>query len=58
MLIAPRGILPFIREPFGIEQLSNSRNLPGMAAATKTADIRPAAATDPERYDKGKYNER
>ena len=48
LLIAPRGIWPFIREPFGIERLSISRKLAGMAAATKTAAITPAAASNPE----------
>ncbi len=48
MLVAPRGIWPFIRDRFDIEWLSISRKLAGTAAFAKVAAITPAAESNPE----------
>ena len=45
MLIAPRGIWPFIRDRFGIEWLSISRKLADAATPARAATITPEAAT-------------
>jgi hypothetical protein len=50
MLVAPRGIWPFIRDHFGIEWLSISRKLADAAAPAKPAVVmREAATTSPKR---------
>ena len=49
MLVAPRGIWPFVRDHFGIEWLSISRKLADAATPAGAATITPDAATSPER---------
>ena len=58
MLIAPRGIWPFIRDRFGIEWLSISRKLADAATPAGAATITPEAAQVRNEYDKGKCNGR
>jgi branched-chain amino acid transport system permease protein len=48
MLIAPRGLWPFVRDRFGIEWLSISRKLADAAAPAK-GPAPDAAAARPER---------
>jgi branched-chain amino acid transport system permease protein len=47
MLIAPRGLWPFVRERFGIEWLSISRKLADAAEFANAAAM-PGAAAGPE----------
>ena len=49
MLVAPRGIWPFLRDRFGIDWLSISRKLADAATPAGAATITPEAATSPER---------
>jgi len=49
MLVAPRGIWPFVRDRFGIEWLTISRKLADAATPAGAATITPDAATSPER---------